>query len=145
MVNIRLDSLTLIQLCNCELDVKQCKTRFTCITYRYMFSSRLQNKFLGTCISWLQNVLIKYLYYRWVAKLFYTRSKRKLNLDDLFKPSKFDESAKLGSTLEKYWEEELIRAEAKREQPNLMKALNRMFLGKLICCGILVLLFSLLA
>lgn len=60
-----------------------------------------------------------------------------LKITDIYKPLPNDESQKLADKLEKYWQEEVSRANQKNCKPNLLRTLCRMFAASYMFCGFL--------
>lgn len=70
-----------------------------------------------------------------MAGLFYKGSKKGLEVKDLYKTMDSDRSNKLGDTLEKNWEEEIVRAKKVNTKPSLLRALTRTYLKKYMIYG----------
>lgn len=79
----------------------------------------------------------KYIFFRWLIKLFCTGIRRNLKIEDLHAPINSDESEKLTNKLQRNWILELERAKEGHRKPKLLKALSDTFLWKFVNLGIL--------
>lgn len=62
-----------------------------------------------------------------MAKLFYKGAKRGLQVSDLYKHLKCDDSEVLGNKLEKHWLSEVEKSKNKDSGPSLLNALCKTF------------------
>lgn len=67
-----------------------------------------------------------------------------LELDDLYQPLEEHHADKLGTKLEKAWEEEVVKKRAKNKQPSLMSAGLKVFGFDIMFLGSLLLVFEML-
>lgn len=64
----------------------------------------------------------------WIFPLLRVGTKKLLNLGDLYKPLKSDRSKCLAESLEKHWNDELLKSQHKGSKPSLLKALVKTFI-----------------
>lgn len=73
-----------------------------------------------------------------MVKLFYKGAKKGLQVSDLYQILKADRSEKLGSALEKNWNNEVIDAKLKGRNPSLVRALFKTFFWIYMALGIVM-------
>lgn len=72
-----------------------------------------------------------------MVKLFYKGAKRGLQINDLYKHVKSDDSELLGNKLEKNWNKEVEKSKLKDRGPRLLRALFATFFWGYMYYGIL--------
>ncbi|XP_065203724.1 probable multidrug resistance-associated protein lethal(2)03659 isoform X2 [Planococcus citri] len=76
--------------------------------------------------------------FSWTLDLFFKGRKRDLVVGDLYETLKDHSSSALGSTLEKYWNNELDNAVKGKRDPSLLRALVRMFGARMMMYGMVL-------
>lgn len=72
-----------------------------------------------------------------MAKLFYKGAKKGLQISDLYKNAKSDDSENLGNRLEKNWNKQVEKSKHKDGTPSLLKALFQTFFWEYMVYGIM--------
>lgn len=72
-----------------------------------------------------------------MAKLFYKGAKKGLQVNDLYKNAKSDDSEKLADRLEKNWNKQVDKSKHKGGTPSLLKALFQTFFWEYMTYGIM--------
>lgn len=77
------------------------------------------------------------VFYRWMAKLFYKGAKKGLQVSDLYKHMKSDDSESLGDKLERNWNREVEKSKNGNKEPSLLKAMFKTFIWGYMYYGIM--------
>ncbi|XP_036312186.1 ATP-binding cassette sub-family C member 4 isoform X2 [Pipistrellus kuhlii] len=89
----------------------------------------------------LQNAnLCSRVFFWWLNPLFKIGHKRRLEEDDMYSVLPKDRSKELGDELQRYWEEELSRAQKVPREPSLTKAIIRCYWKSYVILGFFTLL-----